>query len=264
MSRVQGMDALSLARSMRGSIGMLAMHWLMAPSTNTKAAAAGMPAGIPGYAVGRLGVLGDCPVDNVVGAAFFWEPNYLAEQVRAGRAEMSPAEGAAIFARICQEWGDDHLDGFDGTLRLGELAERIVDGASPLGVPTFVGWREQPLPDPGPGRTMQLCQTLRELGFGRFCSAVAASEMGPLEAIMSGPTGAWNAEMFGWPAPYPDGAPMADARNEIEAVANRLHAADFELLTDDERAEFRVLAKAARDHAGTKMTAESSTMPPRS
>lgn len=257
------MDSLSLARSMRGSIGMLAMHWLMAPSTNEKAAAAGMPAGIPGYAIGRLGVLGDCPVDNVVGGAFFWNPEYMAEQVRAGRAVMSPADGSAIFTRICQEWGDDHLDGFEGTLRLGELAERVVAAASPLGAPMFAGWRDQALPDPGPGRTMQLCQTLRELGFSRFCIAVLAGQMSPLDAIMSGPTGAWNAEMFGWPPPYPDGEPNAEARHEIEGVANELHAADFEVLSDDERAEFRQLAKAARDHAGTKMTATSSTMPPK-
>jgi hypothetical protein len=249
---------------MRGSIGMLAMHWLMAPSTNAKAVAVGMPGGLPGYAIGRLGVLGDCPVDNVVGAAFFWQPDFLAAQVREGRAVMSPSKGAAIFARVCQEWGEDHLDGFDGALRLGELAGRVVDEASPLGAPTFVGWRDQALPDPGPGRAMQRCQTLRELGFGRFCTAVQAGQMSPLEAIMSGPTGAWNAEMFGWPKPFPDGAPMAEARNEIEALANQLHAADFEVLTDAERAEFRQLAKAARDYAGTRITAESSAMPPRS
>ncbi len=258
------MDSLSLARNMRGSIGMLAMHWLMAPSTNAKAKAAGMPEGIAGYAIGRLGVLGDCPVDNVVGAAFFWQPDYLAAQTRAGRAAMSPSEGATIFTRICQEWGADHLDGFEGTLRLGELARRVVDAASPLGAPMFAGWRDQPLPDPGPQQTMQLAQTLRELGFSRFCTAVLAAQMSPLEAIMSGPTGAWNAEMFGWPQPFPDGEPIVEARTKIEEHANRLHATDFEVFTDEERTEFRELARAARNHAGTRMTADSSAMAPRS
>ena len=222
-----------------------------------------MPDGLPGYAIGRLGVLGDCPVDNVVGAAFFWEPGYLAAQVQAGRAVMAPADGAAIFARICQEWGDDHLDDFDGTLRLGELAGRVIEAASPLGAPTFVGWRDQAVPDPGAGRAMQHCQTLRELGFARFCTAVQAGQMRPLDAIMSGPTGAWNAKMFGWPEPYPDGSDKREARDELEAHANRLHAEDFDVLTDDERAELRQLAKAARDHAGTRMTDDSSVMPPR-
>ena len=47
------------------------------PSTTEQAVEAGMPDGIAGYAVGRLGVLGDCPVDNVVAAAFFWDQTFL-------------------------------------------------------------------------------------------------------------------------------------------------------------------------------------------
>ena len=251
------MDSLKAARSMRGSIGMLGMHWLMAPSTSTKAVEAGMPAGIPGYAVGRLGVLGDCPVDNVVGAAFFWDADYMRAQVLEGRSKMSPSEGAAIFTRICQEWGADHLDGFEGVERLGELAERVVNEASPIGAPTFAGWREMPLPAVGPARTFQLCQTMRELGFARHCAATHAAGMSPVQAIMSGPTGAWNAKFFGWPEPFPEGEPMKDARDEIESNSNRLHAADFAALDDNERDELVALAKAARDYAGSKMTPDS-------
>lgn len=248
-------DSSSLARSMRGSIGMLAMHRLMSPSTTEKAVAAGMPADpLEAYAVGRFGVLGDCPVDNVVGAAVFWEPDFLRDKVRAGRAVMTPYDGAEIFARICQQWGEAHLAGFDGSDRLGELAERVVNAASPLGASTFVGWRDMPLPTAGPARSFQLCQTLRELGFARFSTALLASDMSPLMAIMSGPTGQWNAKMFGWPPPYPDGAPFAEARSAIEAAANRLHAPDFDVLTDAERDEFRSLAKAALAHASAKLT----------
>lgn len=243
---------------MRGSMGMIAMEWLMAPSTVEKAAAAGMPdAAMDAYAVGRLGVLGDCPVDNVVGAAFFWQPDFMRGMVERGRAVISPQEGAAIYARICQEWGEQVLDGFDGTVRLGEIAEKVVAAASPQGAPTFVGWRDQALPDPGPGRTFQLCQCLRELRFGRHASAVIAAGMGPVEAILSGPTGEWNAEMFGWPKPYPDVSGLDDARQAIEDTTNDLHAADFDVLTDDERAELRDLAKAARGYAAERTRGES-------
>jgi len=258
------MDSLSLARSMRGSVGMLAMHWLLCSSTTEKAAAAGMPADpMHAYAIGRLGVLGDCPVDNVVGAACFWEPDFVRANVRAGRAVMAPRDGAAIYTRICQEWGAAHLAGFDGSDRLGELAERVVNAASPLGAPTFVGWRDMPLPPVGPARTFQLVQVLRELGFARFSTAVLGSDMSPLMAIMSGPTGAWNARMFGWPPPYPDGAPFAEARNAVEAVANRLHSPDFDTLTDDERDEFRTLAKAALAHAAARLTPGTTAAPPK-
>ncbi len=245
------MDTVSVARSMRGSIGMLAMEWLMAPSTTEKAAAAGLPAdGMAAYAVGRLGVLGDCPVDNVVAAAHFWQPDYLRGKIAAGRAQTAPADGAAVYTRICQEWGAERLAGFEGSERLGELCERVVAAARPHGAPTFVGWRDQPLPEQaGPARTFQLCQTMRELRFGRHSVAVEASGMGPLEAILSGPAGEWNAEFFGWPKPYPDVAALAEARDGIESMTDRLHAVDFEVLTEDERGELRSLAKEARANA---------------
>lgn len=241
-------DSIAIARSMRGSIGILAMSWLMSDTTNAKAQAAGMPEGLGAYAIGRLGVLGDCPPDNVVAAAFFWNPSTIGQAVADGRSARSPAEGAAIYARICQEWGEDHLADFDGVDRLGALCERVVEHASPLGAPTFVGWRDMPLPAPGPARTFQLCQTMRELRFGRHAVAVQASGMGPLEAILSGPTGEWNAEFFGWEKPYPDVGDLGEQRDEIESMTDRLHAPDFEVLTDDERTELRGLAKAARGH----------------
>lgn len=247
------MESLKLARSMRGSIGMLAMEWLMAPSTNEKAVAAGMSDDSnAAYAVGRLGVLGDCPPDNVVAAAFFWEPDHMRDMVKRGRAVTAPADGAAVYAQICQDWGEERLEGFDGVARLGELAERVVTAASPLGAPTFVGWRDQPLPASGASRTFQLCQTLRELRFGRHCVAVQALGMGPLEAILSGPTGEWNAKFFGWKPPYPDVSGLGDARGEIESMTDRLHAPDFDVLTSDERQELRDLAKAARGHAAAR------------
>lgn len=246
------MDNVTVARSMRGSIGMLAMEWLLAPSTMQKATDRGSPDGMGAYAVGRLGVLGDCAVDNVVAAAFFWEPDYMRQMVTDGRAGISVADGTANYVAICQEWGDDKLADFEGVERLGELCEQVVLGAQPHGAPTFVGWRDQTLPEPGPGRTFQLCQTMRELRFGRHCVAVQALGLSPLEAILSGPAGEWNAEMFGWPKPYPATGHLADQRNEVEALTDRLHAPDFDVLDDTERSELRNLAKAARAHVTPK------------
>jgi len=243
------METTAVARSMRGSIGMLAMTWLMADSTRVQVAARGLPDGNAAYAVGRLGVLGDCPVDNVVGAAYFWEPNLMRATVIEGRSQTTPSRGAAVYGEICRDWGEHHLAGFDGTERLGELCEHVVDTASPLSAPLFVGWRDQPRAADGPGRTFQLCQVMRELRFSRHVVAVHASGLSPLEAILSGPAGEWNAEFFGWVRPYPDVSSLAEARAEIENATDRLHAPDFEVLTPDERAELRALAKAARAHA---------------
>lgn len=249
------METTAVARSMRGSIGMLAMAWLVADSTRARAAEHGLPAGNGAYAVGRLGVLGDCPVDNVVGAAYFWEPDLMRSMVIEGRSRTTPADGAAVYAGICRRWGEERLGGFDDVDRLAELCERVVDHASPLCAPLFVGWRDQPRPERGAGRAFQLCQVMRELRFSRHVVAVQASGMSPLEAILSGPAGEWNAEFFGWPRPYPDVSSLADARAEIEDATDRLHAPDFEVLTADERAELRALAKAARVHADQRSEA---------
>lgn len=245
------MDSTTVARSMRGSIGMLAMAWLIHDDTRAQAADRSMGEGMGAYAIGRLGVLGDCPPDNVVAAAYFWEPDTMRAMVAEGRATMMPADGAQIYSEICQAWGEAHLGEMDGVERLGELLEQVVDNAAPHGAPTFVGWRDMPRPTPGPARTFLLAQTMRELRFGRHSVVVQASGMSPLEAILSGPAGEWNADFFGWPKPYPDVSGLADAREAIEAATDALHAPDFDVLTNSERADLRVLAKAARAHAAS-------------
>jgi hypothetical protein len=184
----------------------------------------------------------------VVGGGYFWFDDLMRELVNEGRAAISPAEGARIYAGICQEWGEEKLADFDGSDRLGELLAKVVSTASPLGAPIFVGWRDQELPTHGPGRTFQLAQTMRELRFARHTIAVQASDMGPLEAILSGPAGEWNAEMFGWPKPYPGVEQLTAQREAIEAHTDRLHAPDLQVLDDEERAELRQLAKEARAH----------------
>jgi len=248
------MDSVTAARSMRGSIGMLAMTWLITGSTTEKAAARGLAGdGLEGYALGRLGVLGDCPVDDVLAAAYFWEPDMMRRLVAAGRTIMTPAEGAAIYCDICQEWGREHLAGMAGVERLGELLETVVNAADPGGAATFAGWRDMPLPtDAGPARTFQLAQVMRELRFGRHIVAVTASVMTPLESVLAGPSGEWNAKLFGWPQPYPDVSHLAEPREAVEAATDQLHAPDLEILTDTERVELRALAKAARTHASEK------------
>ncbi len=243
------MDAIAVARSMRGSVGMLAMDWLMDPSTLSEAAKRGMADGTGAYAAGRLGVLGNCPVDNVVAAAYFWNPSTMREAVEQGRAAMSPAQGALIWGEICADFGAKRLAGMEGAARLGELLERVVDAAAPHGAPTFVGWRDLPRPPTGgASHAFFMAQIMRELRFGRHCVAVQALGMEPLEAILSGPAGEWNAEFFGWSKPYPDVSHLSDTREQIESLTDKLHAPDFEVLTPAERAEVRELAKAARFH----------------
>jgi hypothetical protein len=82
---------------------------------------------------------------------------------------------------------------------------------------------------------------LRELRMARHGVGVQAGFMSPLEAILSGPGGASNAKMFGWPQPYPDVTALAERRAAIEAHTDELSAGDFAVLAEHERAEFATL-----------------------
>lgn len=44
------------------------MDWLVSTDASAAAVARGLPEGLAADAVGRFGVLGECPVDNAVGA----------------------------------------------------------------------------------------------------------------------------------------------------------------------------------------------------
>lgn len=241
-------DALVVARSLRASVGLLAMEWLVAPSTFAASEAAGGPPGMAGYAVGRWGGLGDVPVDNVVGAAFFWEPSAVHRLWAEGCATTDPRDGARLWAGICAEWGEERLGDFAGAGRLGELLDTVVAAADPANAPLFVAWRDLTTAAPGPGRTFQLAQTMRELRFSRHCVAIQASGLTPLEAILAGPAPG-SAAMFGWTGPFPDVGHLAERREHAEALTDRIHARDLDVLRAGERAELRELAKAARAHA---------------
>jgi hypothetical protein len=188
------------------------------------------------------------PVDNVVGAAFFWEPSTVRALWADGGTVVAPREGALIWAGICAEWGEQKLGDFEGAIRLGELLDTVVAAADPANAPLFVAWRELTTAPPGPGRTFQLAQTMRELRFSRHCVAVQATGLTPLEAILAGPAPG-SAAMFGWTEPFPDVTALAPRREEAESLTDRLHARDLDVLSPDERAELRTLAKAARSHA---------------
>lgn len=70
--------------------------------------------------------------------------------------------------------------------------------------------------------------------------------MTPLEAILTGPAGEWNAKMFGATTPYPEVSRPVGTRDEIEAHAERLHAAALAGLTGAEPEELCELATAVR------------------
>ncbi|MCU0309743.1 MAG: hypothetical protein MUE36_02215 [Acidimicrobiales bacterium] len=154
--------------------------------------------GIDFYVLGRGGVLGDVDADVVSAAFYFWNPDQIRTQWDSGRAVMSPAEGAALFAEVAADYGDAHIADHDGLGRLGELLTTVVDATSPAGASLFAGWRTHPTP--GPDRPKALVQhqvnALRELRGAYHGGAVLAAGLHASEAVAF--RSAFMAPIFGW------------------------------------------------------------------
>ena len=239
------MNPEETAHAARDAIGTLGGAFQTDPETFERGAELGFPPGFQYYGVGRFGVLGRVDADVVIAAAVFIEPTVLRSTWAEALEKVDPADGAEHYAGTCQAWGRTHLDGFDGVRRLAELAERVSTGASPLGAPTFAGWRALPLPDDAPGRVSQLMMVLRELRFGRHAVAVLAEGLSPLESVLAGSGGEANAALFGWPEPYPDVSAVGDRRKAAEARTDELCAPDFAVLDEGERTELVDLVNGA-------------------
>lgn len=210
----------------------------------------GTELGVPGwafYVAGRGGVLGDVDADIVSAAMVFFPTAWVREHWEMARAVLQPTEAAHEYAAACQRWGRDRLAEVKDLARLAELAERVVAAVQPAALPLFAGWRALPLPHDPPARVAQLAMVLREHRGNLHALAVIAHGMSPLEAHVTGPLGAANAEFFGWPPPYPDPETLADVWQSAEAATARLTAVAFAAALDEsERDELaRLLVQAA-------------------
>ncbi len=166
-------------------------------ATYARGAEAGF-SGLDFYVLGRGGVLGDVDADVVSAAFFFWNPDQVRAQWDIGRAVMSPAAGAALFAEVAHDYGDANIADHDGLGRLGDLLTKVVEAASPAGASVFAGWRG--LTAPGTDRPKALVQhrvnALRELRGAHHGGAVLAAGLLPIEAVAF--HGPGMAPIFGW------------------------------------------------------------------
>jgi hypothetical protein len=202
------------------------------------------------YVAGRGGALGDVRPDTVAAALGFIAPEAVNDGWDAARRTTTPGEVAATNLAECCRWGNEHLSGFGGLLRLVELAERAVVAADPAGMPLFAAWRAMPVPDDGLGaRAAVLLHLLREHRCGAHLLAIRAAGLSPLEAIISGPDGEAGAVAFGWQPPYPPLGPLVRRRAWAEAVTDRIAGQAFRVLEPAERVELcGLLDSALADH----------------
>ena len=232
------MDTLAAAHAARGPVVDLGGRFMLDRATFGRGAELGFRPGFEFYVLGRFGVLGAAPAAVVAASAPFINPAKLVEDWNNAIAIAAPEKGVALYLDICQRYGRDHLADGPDLDRFVALAEKVVDDASMINAPIAAGWRALERASDARGRAQQLLQTLRELRGARHAVAVHAEGLSPIEAIIAGPGGVPNAQLFGWSEPYPDPAPLADRRAAAEAKTDELSAADFSVLTDAERDEF--------------------------
>ena len=241
MAQLDAREAADAAKDLVGRLGAL---FMFDPLTRESGKLVGLR-GKPQYHLGRGGALGDVPAEVVAAAFAFWSLDVVREHWEAGRAVMSPRDGALHYAECAAETGRRVFADLAEAPRLVELVEKVVDGADAAGLPLFAGWRALPRPGDAPGRLQLVLHLLRELRGAIHVAAVGATALTGLQAVMAGPYGENNARFFDWPPPYPDPEPYRarwDAAEELTAAST---AQAFLALSPQERAELVSLLQAA-------------------
>jgi hypothetical protein len=226
-------------RGLAGPIGKHGGAWMFDAEVHARGAELGLEVW-SWYHCGRGGVLGQ-PDPSVVVAAFgFFPPALQTKAWNKGIAVMPAPEIADHYAAACAEWGRRTFSEVAEAGRLADLLTLALDAAeAAAGMPLFAGWRAKlhAGPTDAPARLALALQAARELRGSAHLIAVAASGLTPLEAMMSGRTGAMNAEFFGWPKPWPDPEDNKAEMAEAEAHTDRILEPVYAHLTEAERTE---------------------------
>ena len=229
------MDALEAARAIAGPVGTLGGRFMMAPESFARGGELGFEPGLAYYLGGRLGVLGDAPVDVVAASAVFIEPTMLGGAWGQVCATAAPATVAAHYAEGCSLWAEANLGGVGELADVRRLGGAVVAAATPALAPLFAGWRSLGVPDTDTAGGYRVLHLLRELRFSRHAVAAQAQGLTPLETILAGPGGEGGAKMFGWSDPYPEVTDDLRARRATaEDVTDQLSARDLAVLSDGE------------------------------
>ncbi|MGE0726721.1 MAG: hypothetical protein AB7O92_00135 [Acidimicrobiia bacterium] len=222
---------------------LIGTTWMLDPGT----AAFGGEIGLPGrsfWAVGRGGVLGAVDADVVVAAFGFVNPETLVPLWNSRPAGQDPHEAARYYAHAAGAWAARTWSKVPEAdlVEMASLAETVAAAAWPAVGALFAGWRALPVPGlDAAGRAALALHVLREHRGGAHITGVMAMGMSPVAAIMHAPAGrggAERAERFGWVGPYEEADELAAAREQAEAITDRVAAAAYEVLSAPQRARF--------------------------
>jgi hypothetical protein len=181
----------------------------------------------PFYMVGRGGPIGH--VDEVAAAMLFPSPELVFSAWAKGIELLTPEDGARAFIGCGYTWAPNAIGSAPSLGRAAELLERLVETVDCTRAPLAAAWREVPAPEGMAERVVWAINVLREHRGGLHAACVVAAGLSPVEAIMA-TEGEFMAQMYGWPAPYPDVEASKLRKVPVEAATNDAVASSYTAL----------------------------------
>jgi hypothetical protein len=160
---------------------------------------------------------------------------------------MPRREAAEAFASCLESWALAHMPDEVDCGRLAELLGPVNAHASVAGAPLFAAWRAVPEPAEPKALALHRLNVLRELRGAVHGSAVVASGLDPLQALLVRTP--QMAGIFGWTEPFPEVESCREAWNLAEEATNLVIGRAYEVLDAGELAELVDLSTAA--HKGS-------------
>jgi hypothetical protein len=237
------MTDLAVVASIGARVDGLGGIWMGAPVM-----AVGSALGLEGYPwpfymVGRGGVLGDVDPDTIAEAMVFPAPELVRSAWANGRELLSVEEGVQRFIGCAYGWAPAAIGAAPNLERAVALLEALATSVDCASAPLAAGWRDVPAPGGLPERAAWAINVLREQRGGIHAACVVAAGLSPVESVMA-TEGEFMAQMYGWPAPYPDVEASKVRKAPVELATNEAVARTYGALDAGSLAELAGLLEA--------------------
>jgi hypothetical protein len=223
--------ASELASYVAEPLGGAGAAFYFNPDTLAKGKELGLK-GMHFYMIGRGGVLGDVHSDVVASAFGYFHKDAVAGLWNSAKDVLAPRAAGALYAECCANVGRAKLadvEGLDGFIDAGEA---VIAAVNPAGLSLFAGLAAELRVDDAPGHAIQVAAVLRELRGSAHLNALVASGIVPEVAhAVKRPE---MIEPFGWSADLDTSSFDQGARDEAEALTNKMLAPAFSGLTDEQ------------------------------
>ncbi|MGI9163889.1 MAG: helix-turn-helix domain-containing protein [Mycobacterium sp.] len=243
------MNAAELAQSIAEPLGAVGATYYFDAGTIERGTAIGLDV-LSFYALGRGGVLGDVPAEEVDDVFFFFRRGAIAELYGKGRAVGSAEVGAAAHLEAADAYARRTFGGVPvTTLRAFNDAAAALTATAPTGQwPIFDGYRDRGLTGDPVADAYRNAILLRELRGGVHTDAVKDAGLTPAEACATDHGGA-NFALHGFgDADRPEMTAELDARRAAaEADTNTRMAGLLATLDDVQRGALKEGAIAMHD-----------------